>query len=112
MDRPIIIECNRMLVPEDLKMEREHIKKQIEDGVVVLPAGFRLCEGMNYFVEIETLMMDGESKVWVKTITAHNVTEQTLNLILEQYMSRSTSVYQIKISKENEDEIVDNYSVL
>ena len=112
MDRPIIIECNRMLVPEDLKMEREHIKKQIEDGVVVLPAGFRLCEGMNYFVEIETLMMDGESKVWVKTITAHNVTEQILNLILEQYMSRSTSVYQIKIYKENEDEIVDNYSVL
>ena len=42
---------------------------------------------MSYFVEIETLMMDGESKVWVKTITAHNVTEQTLNLILEQYMS-------------------------
>lgn len=68
---------------------------------------------MKYCIEIETLMIDGDKKVWVKTLQANSVTEQTLNLILEQYMSKSAaSVYQIKISKENEDEIVDNYSVL
>lgn len=67
---------------------------------------------MSYCVEIETLMIDGDKKVWVKTVSARLVPENTLNLILEQYMSRSTSVYQIKICKENEDEIVDNYTVL
>lgn len=67
---------------------------------------------MKYYIEIETLMIDGEKKVWVKTLQAHSVTEQTLNLLLEQYMSKSASVYQIKICQEKEDEIVDNYSVL
>ena len=67
---------------------------------------------MSYCVEIETLMIDGDKKVWVKTVSARLVPENTLNLILEQYMSRSTSVYQMKICKENEDEIVDNYTVL
>ena len=44
MERPIIVKCNIMLYPDELKEQRENIMKQMEDGVVVLPPGFELAE--------------------------------------------------------------------
>lgn len=42
-DKPIIIKCNIILTPDDLKIERIKIMKQLEDGVVVLPPGFEVA---------------------------------------------------------------------
>ena len=40
----IVIICNRWLAPEVMHIIRENIKKQAEDGIIVLPPGFKCIE--------------------------------------------------------------------
>ena len=39
----IVIICKRWLAPETMHVIRESIKKQAEDGIIVLPPGFFKC---------------------------------------------------------------------
>lgn len=70
---------------------------------------------MSYCIKVSVLMKDGNKNVWVEKVNARNIPESTLNIITEKSMTENNglgNLYQINISKENEDEIVDNYSVL
>ena len=40
----VVIICNRWLAPETMRVIRDSIKKQAEDGIIVLPPGFKCIE--------------------------------------------------------------------
>lgn len=44
MDKPIIIECSRMWTSQELEEERQRIKKEIAEGLVILQPGFKIVE--------------------------------------------------------------------
>ena len=42
MDKPLIIQCNRMFSDNVIEAYRQDIKEQMADGLVILPPGFEL----------------------------------------------------------------------
>lgn len=40
----IVIMCNCWLAPETMHVIRDSIKKQAEDGIIILPPGFKCIE--------------------------------------------------------------------
>ena len=42
MDKPLIIQCNRMFTEDEIERYRQKIKEKMEDGVVILSPGYEL----------------------------------------------------------------------
>lgn len=62
----IMFKCNTILKPETREQIRQHLKKQVDEGVLVLDGQFewpqliRLPEGCDYDIVVETLEEENE----------------------------------------------------